>query len=250
MTHTLDAMLELMLSQQALAKNLKAHSVDAYRARLIALGARSDWTLDEAQAAIDAVPNVNTRNLSGIAVRSILELDVRISAPVTKDWELPTAEDLKTAFAGQRYELRFWLMAVLGCRLAEACSVTANSVSGNNVVIDGQVIDGRKVSTKSGKPSVKSCPDWLIEQVKTLDGFDSPGAVRAALARLSKQHGVTLNASALRSFAANYLLSNGVELLTVSKMLGHASIGTTTTYYLRQNRLKTIEVLDTLNPAA
>ena len=245
---TLEPMVELMLGQTAIARNLRDNTVKAYRARLVAIGAKSDWTKDEAQTAVDSVQAINTRNLTAIAVKTVLELDVRLTPVVAHDWELPTVEQLTQALEGFRFATRAWIMAVTSCRLAEACAVTRSSIAGNQLVIDSQVDnEGNRLPTKT-KAHVKTIPAWLAKRIAELDSVDSPAAVRSALARLSKQHELQLNASCLRSFSANYLLRNQIDLHTVSKQLGHASITTTSNFYAQADRLRVASVLDQLNP--
>lgn len=246
----MDGMLALTLNQVAIAKNLRPNTVKTYAARLTAIGATSDMTLDEAQAAIDAIDSINTRNSTAIAVRTVMELNVRLSVPVAREWSLPTSEQLKTALAGFRYETRAYLMAVTGVRLSESAAITKRSVQGNTLVVESQVNNqGQLVATKT-KAHTATIPTWLADRVRQIETVDSPAAISSALQRLSKTHEVNLNAAALRSFSGNYLLSNGIDIHSISTNLGHGSIATTSKYYLVANRNKMCSVMDTLNPAA
>ena len=59
-----------------------------------------------------------------------------------------------------------------------------------------------------------------------------PGTVNGWLDRFSKRHGLPhINPHAFRHTAASILISEGVDIVTVSKMLGHANTSMTTDVY-------------------
>jgi site-specific recombinase XerD len=79
------------------------------------------------------------------------------------------------------------------------------------------------------------------------------GSSAGILSRLAKQSGITKRVSwhvARRSFAIK-MLENGVDLFTVSKLLGHAKITTTIDYLKMTSALgqKAIETLPAINPS-
>lgn len=244
----MDAMLELQLNQTAIARQLRPNSVSSYRNILTAIGATSSWTVEEAQAAIESLDKPNTRKLASIAVRTVMELPVTIGPSVSKHWELPTIEQVHEALADSKWSTQGYAMAMLGCRVSEACALTFRSVDGQNVVIDRQVQHGRNTPLKAGAARVLLAPDWLSKRLKAVDAPVSAAAVKSELTRLSKQHDVALNASALRSFAANNLIRNGVDISTVSRILGHTNLATTHGFYLQQDLQKVQQLLTTQSP--
>lgn len=239
----MDAMLELQLNQTAIARQLRPNTVSSYRNVLIAIGASSSWTLEEAQEAIDALAKPNTRKLAAIACRTVLELPVVIGPSVSRQWNLPTIEQLHEALRDSKWSTQAYAMALLGCRVSESCALTRRSVDGQNVVVEKQVQHGRAVALKSGNARVVLAPVWLAKRLQQVEAPVSSSAVKSELNRLSKVHGVALNADALRSFAANNLIQNGVDISTVSKMLGHTNLATTHNWYLQQDMKKVADLL-------
>lgn len=59
-----------------------------------------------------------------------------------------------------------------------------------------------------------------------------PTSVNSRLSKFSKNNGLPhINPHAFRHSAASIMIANGVDVLTVSKMLGHANTSTTTDFY-------------------
>lgn len=244
----MDAMLELQLNQTAIARKLRPNTVTSYKNILTTIEAKSDWTVDVAQLAIDALDKPNTRKLASIAVRTVMELPVMIGPSVSRQWAIPTIEQIHTALVDSKWSTQAYAMAMLGCRVSEACALTYRSVDGQNVVIDRQVQHGRNVPLKAGSSRVLLAPVWLSERLRAVDAPVSAAAVKSELQRLSKAHQVDLNASSLRSFAANNLIRNGVDISTVSKVLGHTNLATTHGFYLQQDLQKVAELLTSQSP--
>lgn len=246
----MDAMLLLQLNQAAIARQLRPNTVSSYKNILTAIGASSDWTVEDAQLAIDELDKPNTRKLASIAVRTVCELPVTIGPSVSRQWNIPESVDqLHEAFKDSKWSTQHYAMALLGCRVSEATALNRRSVDGNNVVIDRQNQHGRSVPLKSGNARVLLAPDWLSERLKQVEAPVSTSAVKSELNRLSKDHGLSLNADALRSFAANNLIRNGVDISTVSKFLGHTSLATTHGFYLQQDLRKVRNLLTAQAPS-
>lgn len=245
----MDAMLELQLNQTAIARQLRPNTISSYKNILTSIGATSSWTIEEAQLAIDSLNKPNTRKLASIAVRTVLELPVTIGPSVSKQWNIPeSVEQLHLAFSEAKWSTQAYAMAMLGCRVSEACALTRRSVDENNIVIEHQVQHGRAVPLKSGNARVVMAPDWLSKRLKAVEAPVSPAAVKSELNRLSKAYSVSLNADALRSFAANNMIRNGVDISTVSKILGHSSLATTHSFYLQNDLRKVAELLTAQAP--
>ena len=73
----------------------------------------------------------------------------------------------------------------------------------------------------------------------------NPDSVNIWLRSFSKRHGLPhINAHALRHSAASLLIGNDVDIVTVSKQLGHKDVTTTENIYahlLEKNRAKAPE---------
>ena len=245
----MEAMLELQLNQVAIARQLRENTVTSYRNVLTSIDASSSWTVEDAQAAIDAVDKPNTRKLAAIACRTVLELPVTIGPSVSRQWAIPeTVEQLHGALADARWSTQAYAMAMLGCRVSEACALTYRSIDGQNVVIDRQVQHGRNVPLKAGSSRVLLAPVWLSDRLRAVEAPVSAAAVKSELHRLSKLHNVALNASSLRSFAANNMMRNGVDISTVSRVLGHTNLTTTHGFYLQQDLQKVQRLLTEQRP--
>ena len=88
---------------------------------------------------------------------------------------------------------------------------------------------------------------WQTEEIKRLNGYRAdngyvfatekgeplnPGTVASWLERVEKKNGLPhLHSHAFRHSLASTLLEHNVDPVTVSKMLGHAQVSTTTDIY-------------------
>jgi integrase len=85
--------------------------------------------------------------------------------------------------------------------------------------------------------------------VFTQDNGDhmSPDSITGWLHSFSRRHGLPhINPHAFRHTAASVLLANGMDIVTVSKQLGHASITTTESFYshiIEENKAKAAECI-------
>lgn len=72
---------------------------------------------------------------------------------------------------------------------------------------------------------------WLFPKKDNLNSHISTDAIRSLLARIKKALNINvLSAHKLRHFYATHLLKNGVDIKTVSKLLGHTTIAMTERY--------------------
>lgn len=79
---------------------------------------------------------------------------------------------------------------------------------------------------------LRGWPDTSLLFVKEDGGAQEPGNVNVMLAAFSKKYGLPhINPHAFRHTAASVLISEGVDVVTVSKMLGHANTSMTTDIY-------------------
>lgn len=163
-----------------------------------------------------------------------------------------------------------------GCRRGEAVALTWDKVNWNKgeVLIDSSagytttdgIITG---STKTGKARIVALPPELIEQLRAYrqwqmeertalyDAWEpsnlvftrwngqilNPSTVNRELSEFCKRHDLPhINPHLFRHSAASILISNGVDVLSVSQMLGHSSVSMTLNVYshaLEESRQKT-----------
>ena len=163
-----------------------------------------------------------------------------------------------------------------GCRRGEAAAVTWEKIDWNRkeVLIDRNagytagngVIIG---TTKTGKARIVALPPELMEKLREYrqwqmeertalyDAWEqtnlvftrwngevlNPRIINYELDKFCKRHGLPhINPHLFRHSAASILISNGVDVLSVSQMLGHSKISTTLNTYshaLEESRQKT-----------
>lgn len=106
---------------------------------------------------------------------------------------------------------------------------------------------------------LKKYRKWQAERLLTISGFVftrkdgrplNPATVNSELDKFSERHGLPhLNPHLFRHSAASILLSSGVDVLTVSKMLGHVDASTTLDTYaheIERARQKTAECVSSV----
>lgn len=163
-----------------------------------------------------------------------------------------------------------------GCRRGEAIALTWDKIDWNKreVLLDRStgytptdgIITG---TTKTGKARIVALPPELIEQLRAYrqwqmeertalyDAWEptnlvftrwngqilNPNTVNRLLDEFCKRHDLPhINPHLFRHSAASILISNGVDVLSVSQMLGHSNISTTLNTYshaLEESRQKT-----------
>lgn len=163
-----------------------------------------------------------------------------------------------------------------GCRRGEAVALTWDKIDWNKgeVLIDSSTgytsEDGIYTgTTKTGKARIVALPPALMEQLRAYrqwqmeertalyDAWEptnlvftrwngrilNPNTVNLELKEFCKRHDLPhINPHLFRHSAASILISNGVDVLSVSQMLGHSNISTTLNTYshaLEESRQKT-----------
>lgn len=163
-----------------------------------------------------------------------------VPRPVT-DNEL--AEALRTA---AHWRVAVVLAAYAGLRCCELATVTKRDVNAHTITVTG----------KGGKTRVIPTAGVVWEAVSGLTGRLVDGTphqvsmgARSHFERVGLA-GVTMHR--FRSWFATTMLANGVDLLTVSKLLGHASTRTTAVYcqISDRQRASAVATLPVLAPAS
>lgn len=165
-----------------------------------------------------------------------------------------------------------------GCRRGEAVALTWDKIDWNKreVLIDrsaGYTTEkGIYIGpTKTGKARIVAMPGELVEQLREYQKWQieertalydawepsnlvftrwngqmlNPGTVNLELTRFCERHDLPhINPHLFRHSAASILISNGVDVLSVSQMLGHSDVATTLNIYshaLEESRQKTAD---------
>lgn len=187
-------------------------------------------------------------------------------------------QDVLTALQDEPIGFKTLIMFLIctGCRRGEAVALTWDKIDWNKreVLInrstgytptDG-IITG---STKTGKARIVAMPPELIDQLREYRKWQTeertalydaweptnhvftrwngkilvPNSINAMLDDFCKRHDLPhINPHLFRHSAASILISNGVDVLSVSQLLGHSNISTTLNTYshaLEESRKKT-----------
>ena len=143
----------------------------------------------------------------------------------------------------------FLFSCFTGLRISDLTKLTFNDIVNNEIVIR---------QTKTNEPLRIPLPLNLIEYVKTKTNkefiFNITNGLPTTniqLKQIAKEVGITKNISfhTSRHTFAVLLLSQGIDLYTVSKLMGHTDIKTTQIYadIVNESKLNAIEKINNLN---
>lgn len=233
--------LSTLLKQAQKKRNLRDSTVASYEKFLTRIGVVDDsLTLEELESRLLEVSNVNTRRSTVTAIRAVLGVKMKIQPGIPRRYELPSEDVLRFALMQCKYELRALLMMYGALRLGEACAVTSKQLVGDRLVVDRQVLEFYqnsvhvvRLSPVKTSDRVVVIPQWLADRVQQVDTTDVPGNVRAALHHWGKRHSIQLNPHMLRHWSATTLLNRGVNVVAVSKQLGHSDPSITLRLYIQ-----------------
>ncbi len=164
-----------------------------------------------------------------------------------------------------KHRTLFTLMAVTGCRRGEILGLKWDKVDliGKTLKVDTSLgytqgygyVEGE---TKTGNIRYISLPDEIVKILteykrwqtitkkqlgdlwqesghvftNTFGGYMNPGTLNTALKAICIRHGLPhIHPHMFRHTAASIMITSGVDVLTVSKMLGHTRASTTTDIY-------------------
>jgi integrase len=233
--------LEALLKSAQRKRDLRDSTVESYRRFLTRIGVVDDsLSLEELEARLLDISNVNTRRSTVTAIRAVLGVKLKIQPGIPRRYDLPSEDVLRFALMQCKYELRALLMMYGGLRLGEACAITSKQLNGDRLVVDRQVLEFWqdkkhvvRIASVKTFDGVVIVPQWLAERVKGLDTTDTPGSVRAAMHHWGKRHGIQLNPHMLRHWHATTLLNRGVNVVAVSKQLRHSDPSITLRAYIQ-----------------
>lgn len=136
------------------------------------------------------------------------------------------------AIENDKYKPLYMFYLLTGCRRAEALSVKWSDVDFERKQIH---IHGTK--TPRADRYIPLFPQIcaVLAQMPRSNGFIFPysvGAVKGYFRRLQAKHGFTFRLHDLRHTFATRCIESGINLSTVSKWLGHSSVGITADIYV------------------
>jgi len=145
----------------------------------------------------------------------------------------------------QKYRVMTQLLATTGLRLTEACSLKKSGVlfSKHELRVWGKGMGGGKEGIVPMIPAAEVLlKDWMERHPDKSSPYVFPGGGKTGywsissyektLKRACKKYGLkNFHPHTLRHFFATYTLSHGAKLEVVSKILRHASVGTTADIY-------------------
>jgi integrase len=233
--------LETLLRAAQRKRGLRDSTVASYKRFLTRIGVVDDsLSLEELESRLIDVGNVNTRRSTVTAIRAVLGVKMKIQPGIPRRYELATEDTLRFALMQCKYEVRALLMMYGGLRLGEACAITAKQLSGDRLVVDRQVLEfyenGKhivRLSPVKTSDRVVVIPEWLVDRLRFIETTDVPGNVRAALHHYGQRHSIQLNPHMLRHWHATELLNRGVNVVAVSKQLGHSDPSITLRAYIQ-----------------
>ena len=152
-------------------------------------------------------------------------------------------------FAGDRIEPAIVLALAAGLRRSELCGLrwpdvdfkagTVNVREGRHRVKGGLILE--KPKTTNSRRTL-SLPTWALNALKPHRGFGpvvpvSPDGLSSRYKRVMDGSGLRfVKLKNLRHSSATILLARGVNIVDVSRRLGHSNVSTTDTFYLAPGR--------------
>ena len=246
----------LMLVSEFVSKNLanrplKYGTKQSYLKIIKSLGI---WELDTSELnsglifdRVDQMRSHNVKKNVYICLRSVFKelglfKDLPIMAGISKNYDLPSQEELHAVIERSKYRLRLYLCMYAGLRVGEACAVVPSQLQGNYLVVDRAFSqDGKQLGSPktSGKVLI---PEWLATEVSEMKKEEywqigmSTLLVSWACGNLSKRtSGKRINPHMLRHWYATDMIRRGVNPETVRRQMRHSNINTTMRIYVQIN---------------
>lgn len=222
-------------------KNLRQTTVRSYETLLNRIGLLDleDPSYEEVLERIWTIDNTNSRRATIIAVRSVLNMAIKIPRAIPRRYDLPDEDTLRLALMTSPHEIRGLLMMYAGLRVGEACAITAKDVHGDRLQVDKQMVEvqrkGKETVRRIGPVKSQEAsiviPHWLTPLVEATDGTAYPMSVRESLRRAGHKVGVHINPHMLRHWYATTMLERGIPLSLVSKQMRHSDVSVTLRAY-------------------
>jgi integrase len=227
------------------SKPLRLSTKDTYRRTFKNLNLLDleidDFSIDDAFARIQTIPNHNTRRTHSIVLRAVLGNQpgfklLPITNALPKHWDLPDEETLRWAVEQSRWWKILYLCMYAGLRVGEACAIRPTDLKGNRLIVQ------RQISQKGFMQPAKTVgsvvvPDWLGEFIRNMDANEWWPNEKPSLRltnhcfKLSKKTGVKVTPHLLRHWYATHLIKATHNPELVRRQLRHARLDTTLQVY-------------------
>lgn len=198
-----------------------------------------DPSYEEVLERIWTIDNTNSRRAAIIAVRSVLQINIKIPKSIPRRYVLPDEDTLRLALMISPHEVRGLLMMYAGLRIGESCAITARDVQGDRLQVDKQMVEVHR----TGKPTIRRVgpvktneasiviPHWLGPLIESVTETAYPMSVRESLRRAGQKVGIHINPHMLRHWYATTMLERGIPLALVSKQMRHSDVSVTLRAY-------------------
>lgn len=225
----------------AIEKSLRQTTVRSYETLLNRIGLLDleEPSYEDVLERIWSIDNTNSRRATIIAVRSVLQMPIKIPKAIPRRYDLPDEDTLRLALMTTPHEIRGLLMMYAGLRIGEACAITAKDVHGDRLQVDKQVVEVQR----KGMPTVRRIgpvksheaaiviPHWLTPLAESILDTVYPMSVRESLRRAGQKVGIHINPHMLRHWYATTMLDRGIPLALVSKQMRHSDVSVTLRAY-------------------
>lgn len=145
--------------------------------------------------------------------------------------KLPNADQLEEILKNvkDKHRLAFELSIHTGLRISEVCNLTSHDIIKNGS--DYEIIVHSGKGNKFRKCLVINPNEYLIRQLNNFNGINvKDTAIRSYVYNLAKKLKIKFSFHSLRHYFATALATQGVDIITLSKVLGHSKLDTTKVY--------------------
>lgn len=156
-------------------------------------------------------------------------------------------ETMREAITNPKLKVVFEILLSTGCRVSELCQIKKSEIKGNEILVHGKGQKDRTVhmNVKAVK-ALEGYMEWKCQEslnsewlfpkqeykhtVVYPDEHMDKGSVEQAIRNLGRKVGVHAHPHKFRRTCATFALKRGMDLMYVSKMLGHDNLNTTQIY--------------------
>lgn len=156
-------------------------------------------------------------------------------------------EKMRDALVIPKDKCIFEMLISTGCRVSELCQIKKKEIKGNEIIVHGKgqkdrtVVINAKAQVALKKYLESQCPKaqaspWLFPKKEYSHTCTFPaehidkGSIETMIRKLGKSLGIEAHPHKFRRTCATLALTRGMDLINVSRMLGHEQLTTTQIY--------------------
>ncbi|MFF8482905.1 tyrosine-type recombinase/integrase [Streptomyces antibioticus] len=189
-------------------------------------------TVRELGRRLSTVITQSTRRKHAVNLQACLGIKVPTPAPKQKEYDLPSVQEVREAFADSKYRPHVYGMTFAGMRIGE--SLVNQPLKGNVINIDRQRTPQNEITPAKTTGPV-FVPEWFAEEYATyeLGAINHATVYRGVKRKAKKELGIELNPHALRHLFATNLVKLGAPPEVLRRQMRHHDVAVSLRYYVQ-----------------